>query len=617
MANRILTIMFTDIKGFTERTSRTSRDALCDLLDLHEKLLVPVVTQFKGQIVKTIGDALLVTFESPTNAVLCGLMIQETLYDYNEGKSEEEQIHVRVAINSGEVVLRDGDVFGEAVNIAARIEGITNVDEIYFTESVYLSMNKAEVPSSAVGERRLKGLPEAIRIYRVIQDRNSDTYQKLVQRLKTAEFEDVTLPSTGGIAVSVGLKFRLKPIIMAAGALVILGLLGIVAVKGFKSYQVKAAEKEIAAMIQEGRYDDAITFIESRKDDKIYPTLRVLKKKVLLSKADSRLGEMNDAAVYDSYSKIIKEYPKDVEVLMEVVKKTGADYKDGSLKIGIHAAYQVSRNTKGVLEDIVGRTLIDALKREGPYGTYASDIRQILIKRYPQANEVMRKKLSEKAYYVRVNAYYLCKEARDLDSADELKYHFTNLITLNSAYKKAGEESITYLNKVWKAKDWKDRKKAAGISLIQDVAALHSWSSYQKKVSDVLAKAFLPEIQSALFRWVEGDEGYLRVNAYHLLQTAGMNEKIDWWKFHAKTLVNFDTRYVPSHFEEALSFFREQVHSDRSEEAQEVLKAGRAYLEKQIKAYEDIKAKGWAANAKKNLDKLEKTLTAVNPTHNQ
>ena len=189
MPSRVLTVMFTDIKGFTERTSKSSRIELHNILQEHEELLTPVLPDFGGRIVKTGGDSFMVVFESPTNAVLCGVMIQERLHERNENMPKGEHLEVRVAINTGEVVEREGDVFGEAVNIAARIEGITEASEIYFTESVYLAMNKAEVPSSEVGLRRLKGVPEAIKVYRVIQDRHSEQYQQLIERLRSGAFE--------------------------------------------------------------------------------------------------------------------------------------------------------------------------------------------------------------------------------------------------------------------------------------------------------------------------------------------------------------------------------------------------------------------------------------------
>ena len=180
MATAVATVMFTDIRGFTARTSRGSRLGLEELLSTHESLLLPVIKHYDGRVVKTIGDAFLVVFESPTNAVLCGVVIQRRLHVFNSSAPEEKKIEVRVAINSGEVTLRGDDVFGEPVNIAARIEGITEPNEIYFTEATYLTMQKSEVPSSAVGTRRLKGIPEEIKLYQVIQDESNDLYMAII-----------------------------------------------------------------------------------------------------------------------------------------------------------------------------------------------------------------------------------------------------------------------------------------------------------------------------------------------------------------------------------------------------------------------------------------------------
>lgn len=78
---------------------------------------------------------------------------------------------MRVAINAGEVTLADNDVFGEPVNITARINGIAEAGEVFFTEAVYLAMNKMEVPSSEVGLLQLKGIAEKIRVYKVVREK--------------------------------------------------------------------------------------------------------------------------------------------------------------------------------------------------------------------------------------------------------------------------------------------------------------------------------------------------------------------------------------------------------------------------------------------------------------
>lgn len=162
-----LAIVFTDIKGFTERTGRQTHDENRRMLRVHENLMLPVFRAFGGRMVKTIGDAFLVVFPSPTRAVLCGTAIQDRLWDYNRRVREEKGIHVRIAVNMGEVREERGDVFGEPVNIAARVEGLAEAGEVLFTEAVYLSMNKAEVPSEDRGVHSLRGVADRVRVYRV------------------------------------------------------------------------------------------------------------------------------------------------------------------------------------------------------------------------------------------------------------------------------------------------------------------------------------------------------------------------------------------------------------------------------------------------------------------
>ena len=162
--------MFSDMRGFTSRTSSQSRAATADMIKQHKELLLPVMIDRGGKLIKTIGDAFLVTFESPTDAVLAGMALQNTLRKHNSRTPAKSRIEIRVAINTGEVILEEGDVYGEAVNIASRIEGIAEPNEIYFTEFTYLSMNKTEVPSAEIGYRLLRGIPERIKIYKVLKE---------------------------------------------------------------------------------------------------------------------------------------------------------------------------------------------------------------------------------------------------------------------------------------------------------------------------------------------------------------------------------------------------------------------------------------------------------------
>jgi class 3 adenylate cyclase len=162
-----LAIMFVDMAGFAERTARQSREQNKAMLRAFNGLLVPLIARFGGRRIKSIGDAILVAFRSPTDSVRCGMAMHDAIAAYNHDSRNPEPLQIRVALNVGEVRIEQDDVFGEAVNIAARVEELTPPGEIYLTGVVYLSMNKAEVPAEHIGEQLLKGIPEPVRLFRV------------------------------------------------------------------------------------------------------------------------------------------------------------------------------------------------------------------------------------------------------------------------------------------------------------------------------------------------------------------------------------------------------------------------------------------------------------------
>jgi len=187
MPTRNLAIMFTDIKGFTARVSHGKRDDLKHLLSTHERLIAPVIQYFDGTIVKTIGDSFLARFDSPTEAVLCGVTIQEVLRQHNAFAGQEDRLDVRVAVNAGDVEIIEGDVLGEAVNLAARLEGIAEAGEVYFTEAVYLAMNRIEAPSSQIGERTFAGIPYPVRVFKVIREPGSDLARRITEGVRVTD----------------------------------------------------------------------------------------------------------------------------------------------------------------------------------------------------------------------------------------------------------------------------------------------------------------------------------------------------------------------------------------------------------------------------------------------
>ncbi len=172
MRTENLAVMLTDMKGFTAATSRQSREENARMLALHDELVLPVIRAFGGRRVKTMGDANLVLFGSPTSGLLCGMAIQDRLWDFGRRVPEEERIEVRVVLSLGEVRLEGGgtvpsDVYGEAVNLAARVEAEAEAGQIWFTEAVRLVADRTQAPGEEIGARRLKGIDEEVRLYRV------------------------------------------------------------------------------------------------------------------------------------------------------------------------------------------------------------------------------------------------------------------------------------------------------------------------------------------------------------------------------------------------------------------------------------------------------------------
>ena len=166
------TIMFIDMKGFTSRTSKSSREELKKILDEFENIVFPFVKKYNGKVIKGLGDAYLISFESPTDSVLCGLEIQKHIKQRNKEVSKKESFSARVGLSSGEVYERGCDIFGEPVNLASRIQGVAKGGQVALGESVYHAMNKNETSYTRMGKFKLKGIDHKVKIYEAHDKRN-------------------------------------------------------------------------------------------------------------------------------------------------------------------------------------------------------------------------------------------------------------------------------------------------------------------------------------------------------------------------------------------------------------------------------------------------------------
>ncbi len=157
---RLAAIVFTDICGFTELMSRDETKAMA-LLEQQRALLKPIISNFNGEWLKEIGDGVLIAFPSPVKAVTCSLEIQRIL-------AHNSELTIRIGIHIGDVIQKDGDVFGDAVNIASRLEPLAEPGGICVSERVHEDIeNKPDISTSFQEEQLLKGVEKPIKVYSI------------------------------------------------------------------------------------------------------------------------------------------------------------------------------------------------------------------------------------------------------------------------------------------------------------------------------------------------------------------------------------------------------------------------------------------------------------------
>jgi adenylate cyclase len=165
---RLAAVMFTDIVGYSSLTQHNEQLAM-ELLDEHRTIIRPIITRHNGREVKTMGDAFLIEFESALEATQCAMDIQKSLHDYNQHSTAERRVHLRIGIHLGDVLRRQNDVLGDAVNIASRIEPLAKPDEICISEQVYDQVrNKIDRRTEDLGPQQLKNIEYPINVYRIL-----------------------------------------------------------------------------------------------------------------------------------------------------------------------------------------------------------------------------------------------------------------------------------------------------------------------------------------------------------------------------------------------------------------------------------------------------------------
>lgn len=162
-----LSVMFTDVKGYTAFSAKASLSEVMSMLKQHDEILKPVFEKYSGDVLKKIGDAFLVVFENHNNAILAAIEIQRKLKAFNASVVEERRLAIRIAINSGSVIRTENDVLGDTVNLASRLEGVGDAFEIIISEYTLQRINRQIFEIDAHGEHVLKGIDKPVKAFRV------------------------------------------------------------------------------------------------------------------------------------------------------------------------------------------------------------------------------------------------------------------------------------------------------------------------------------------------------------------------------------------------------------------------------------------------------------------
>ena len=175
---RLAAIMYTDIVGYTS-LSQKSESLAMQLLEMHRGIVRPFFTKHNGREVKTIGDAFLVEFTSALEAVRCAFDIQQSMHEMNLGRSPEKLIQLRIGIHVGDVIHRQNDVYGDAVNIASRIVPLAMPGGVCVSRQVYDQIrNKFEFPLASLGVKELKNVAGPIEAFRVVTPWEGSDYSQ-------------------------------------------------------------------------------------------------------------------------------------------------------------------------------------------------------------------------------------------------------------------------------------------------------------------------------------------------------------------------------------------------------------------------------------------------------
>src|SRR5579864_8501861 len=166
IARRLAAILAADVAGYSRMMGADEEGTLAALKAIRREIIEPKIAEHQGRIVKTTGDGALVEFGSAVDAVRCALDVQRATAERNVAIPEDRRIAFRIGINVGDIISDEGDIYGDGVNIAARIEPLAEPGAICLSDNAYQQIKgKLSLDVTDMGERELKNIAQPVRVY--------------------------------------------------------------------------------------------------------------------------------------------------------------------------------------------------------------------------------------------------------------------------------------------------------------------------------------------------------------------------------------------------------------------------------------------------------------------
>src|SRR5437660_12053674 len=163
---RLAAIVSADVAGYSRLMGRDDSATLAGLKTHRRELIDPKIAEYGGRMVKTTGDGLLLEFPSVVDAVRCAVDVQRGMAERNAGVSLDQRIDFRIGINVGEVIIENGDIFGDGVNVAARLQELAEPGGICVSGRVHEdTQGKLDVTFEDAAEKQLKNIARPVRIH--------------------------------------------------------------------------------------------------------------------------------------------------------------------------------------------------------------------------------------------------------------------------------------------------------------------------------------------------------------------------------------------------------------------------------------------------------------------